>query len=375
MWRHAVKSEHVRLYFAAESVLLHDHQPQSSKPLSDLRGALGTAAAPAAAENLLATAENCKPGLRARVEALAAACMRTGFDEMTAQQVVPRLWVGPLGPSESRAFLMEHSITHVLDATGGWRRRVSALENTWVQRPHPFADELQCLQLAAEDRPDFDLEPLLKPAIDFISSALASGSHAQVLVHCHSGISRSVALAAAYLIDQHQLTLRCAMRALCDARPVCKPNAGFERILQRHELLVRARSASQAHEARRALVEPASSSSSSCSARGTKRQLEEEEPGDELHAPPMQPLLPPADTASSAAAAPSAAAAAGSPSGAASAASAASASAASPMPVGEEVRGLSPAAALAKLQARLGSAATFPQGTLSEQPAHDYFWS
>ena len=177
MWRQAVRSEHLRLYFAAEAVS-RDAPDALRAPLTRFREALGSPAAASTAEALRA---EVSAEVSARMEALAAACARVGFNEQEAQQVVPGLWVGPLGPSESRIFLSSHGITHVLDATGGIRRKVSALENTWVQKPPPFEEEaaLTYLQLAAEDRPDFNLEPLLRRAIDFIASALATpnGTH------------------------------------------------------------------------------------------------------------------------------------------------------------------------------------------------------
>lgn len=155
MWRHSVKAEDLRLYFAGLRLSSEEGNSALVTPLAALRSCLmaPTFSAEATAEAATAVlSASDASGVRARVDSLAAACARTGaYDEQSAQQVIPGLWVGPLAPAESRDFLQKHRISRVLDATGGWRRRVSALVNTWVREPPPFAD-VETFQLAAEDR-------------------------------------------------------------------------------------------------------------------------------------------------------------------------------------------------------------------------------
>ena len=268
LWRHAVRTEHIRLYFAA----LDCGAPPAAA--AALKAALGTDAAPTAAAELLSA---CNESMRCCIETAAAATARGAeYDENTAQQVVPRVWLGPLAPAESKDWLMAKGITHVLDATGGWRRRVSALGSGWAHEPPPASDEHVHLQLAAEDRADFDISPLLPRAVAFIRRALSEPAGA-ILVHCHSGVSRSATIVAAFLIEVHSVSLRCAMRVLCDARPACRPNAGFERALVRWEL--EARRAARWAAADDARVD---TTSQSVEARGKKRPLD----GDEAAALP-----------------------------------------------------------------------------------------
>ena len=118
---------------------------------------------------------------------------------------MPGLWVGPLAPAEQRQWLEACKITHVVDATGGWRRKVSALVSGWEQKDSPFAELVSYLVLDAEDKPGFAIEPLFARANDFIAGALDSGG--AVLVHCHSGVSRSATLAIAHLMARHGLGL------------------------------------------------------------------------------------------------------------------------------------------------------------------------
>lgn len=213
MWRVAVRSEQLRLYFAADAAAARNANPELLAATRTLRAALGTDGAAAAAAALL---DACG-GLRAQIEAAADACARSKrYNENTAQQIIPGLWVGPLAPAESPAWLEGAAVTHVVDATGGWRRRVTAVENTWTQPPPP-EDGRARLQLPAEDRVDFDITPHLQPAIEFVRGALRRPASAEaapdaagvVLVHCHSGVSRSATLAAAYLMSEYRLTVRC----------------------------------------------------------------------------------------------------------------------------------------------------------------------
>jgi len=67
--------------------------------------------------------------------------------------------------------------------------------------------------------------PFFKEAVEFIDTALATGS--SVLVHCARGVSRSATIVLAFLIAKKRLCLRDAFRFLMLQRPVIGPNAGF----------------------------------------------------------------------------------------------------------------------------------------------------
>ena len=232
MWRAAVSSEHIRLYFAAAALARRASGLEAS--LAALRAALGT---PAAADAVAALTAACKAsGCDEELGRLTAA--REPFDEHTAQLIVPGLYLGPLMAAESDAWLELHGVTAVLDTTGGWRRKSSALDGqSWVREPPPPPGRRQHLQLPAEDRADFNIEPLLRRGVDFIREAIGAGGC--VLVHCHAGVSRSATLAAAYLMEEHALSVRCALRLLTEARPCCRPNPGFEKALVGWEMRVR----------------------------------------------------------------------------------------------------------------------------------------
>ena len=87
---------------------------------------------------------------------------------------------------------------------------------------------LPSLQLVAplsHDTDTADLYSHFTPACHFIHTALSAGHAA--LIHCQQGISRSAALATAYLIRHHSLTLRDAYIRVKHSRPTVKVNANF----------------------------------------------------------------------------------------------------------------------------------------------------
>ena len=85
----------------------------------------------------------------------------------------------------------------------------------------------------SHDTDTADLYPHFGPACHFIHTALAAGHAA--LIHCQQGISRSAAIATAYLIRQHGLPLRDAYVTVKASRPAVKVNANFLRQLIRWE--------------------------------------------------------------------------------------------------------------------------------------------
>lgn len=244
MWRVAASSRHLRLYFAAHAALSHA-SPEARRELEALllqfRHAIPSPSATPAALALEHSLDRHQ--LREKVEGWVKACEHDAreFNEQAAQQLIPNLWISPLGPAESLEWLRAHGITHVIDATGGWRRRVSALENAWERVSSPMHAEsgVQYLVVDAEDRPSFEIATFFEQTNAYIQEALATPQCA-VLVHCHSGatpgermevrcdaprmdawspfylagVSRSAAIVLAYLMSTFGITLREALRVV-----------------------------------------------------------------------------------------------------------------------------------------------------------------
>ena len=171
LWKQSVPAESLRLYFAAEAALQRAPDTHVKSLADAFRQKLnsGYAAAEEAAEAAEALRTACVASGLALVEVEGAS--KGSYDEGAAQQVVPGLWLGPLAPTENGAWVAEHKITHILDATGGWRRRVSALENSWVRAPPPLQG-VQYLVLDAEDRAEYNIAASFAQSNAFIGEVL-----------------------------------------------------------------------------------------------------------------------------------------------------------------------------------------------------------
>jgi hypothetical protein len=142
MWRTSVSAEHVRLFFAIDAALRparSDAHAQVRARLAELRAAMdGTPGASSAAAASL-TEACAEAGVVPTPLASPGQSQESRPNEQGAQEVVPGLWIAPVFPVETRSWLEATGVTHVVDATGGWRRVVSALENSW-ERKRPVRD-------------------------------------------------------------------------------------------------------------------------------------------------------------------------------------------------------------------------------------------
>ena len=126
-----------------------------------------------------------------------------------ASQLRPRLYLGDVSAA-SPAFLSAHGVTHVLNALG----EAHACPGAHVTLSLGLLDcETQPLDFAAP--------------LHFIRSALHSSPHSVVLIHCFAGVSRSAALAMAWLMASERLRMEEALRVVRSARPRAAPNAAF----------------------------------------------------------------------------------------------------------------------------------------------------
>ena len=148
MWRTSVSAEHVQLFFAIDAALRptrSDAHAGVRARLAELRAAMdGTPGASSAAAATLTEAcaeAGVVPTPLASLPGQSSGRSQSRPNEQGAQEVVPGLWIAPVFPVETRSWLEAAHVTHVVDATGGWRRVVSALESSW-ERKRPCFPEL-----------------------------------------------------------------------------------------------------------------------------------------------------------------------------------------------------------------------------------------
>ncbi|TRY59945.1 hypothetical protein DNTS_017605 [Danionella cerebrum] len=92
--------------------------------------------------------------------------------------------------------------------------------------PQPsFLPQSQYLRIPIDDSLRDDLLPWIPQALHFIDGAMSAGG--SVLVHCAAGISRSPALAVAYVMYNLKMDLDHAYRFVKERRPTISPNFNF----------------------------------------------------------------------------------------------------------------------------------------------------
>ncbi|KAI0716371.1 hypothetical protein C8Q76DRAFT_647342 [Earliella scabrosa] len=134
---------------------------------------------------------------------------------MSMNEIVPNLWVGDLPSALDTDNLRAQKIRSVLSAMRG---RVS-IHETFIRH-----------QINIDDTETADILQHFVPSITFIQSELDKGYG--VLVHCQAGMSRSVAIVAAYLMVTQALDPDGALEVIRKARPDVQPNEGFMRQLE-----------------------------------------------------------------------------------------------------------------------------------------------
>ncbi|XP_026223519.1 protein phosphatase Slingshot homolog 2 [Anabas testudineus] len=146
--------------------------------------------------------------------------------------ILPRLYLGA-----------ESDVTQDLLASLGISYVLS------VSRCSPQPSFLPCsryLRIPIDDSLWDDLLPWIPQALHFIDAAMSSG--ASVLVHCAAGISRSPALAVAYIMYSLGMDLDHAYRFVKERRPSISPNFNFLGQLQHFQgTLSRKTSSSDLH--------------------------------------------------------------------------------------------------------------------------------
>jgi len=85
--------------------------------------------------------------------------------------------------------------------------------------------KLEIKRIELEDDSDADVIPIFPDTNTFIDGAIKSGG--TVLVHCDMGISRSVTMVIAYLIQTHGCTAEKALAHVSTCRAFVRPNSGY----------------------------------------------------------------------------------------------------------------------------------------------------
>ncbi|KAM9244188.1 dual specificity protein phosphatase 12 [Dugong dugon] len=140
-------------------------------------------------------------------------------------EVRPGLYVGGAAAVAELDQLREAGITAVLT--------VDSEEPSF--KSAAGVEVLRRLFVPALDKPETDLLSHLDRCVAFIAQAHVEGR--AVLVHCHSGVSRSVAVVTAFMMKTEQLTFEKAYENLRTVNPEAKMNEGFEWQLKLYQVM------------------------------------------------------------------------------------------------------------------------------------------
>ena len=88
-----------------------------------------------------------------------------------------------------------------------------------------YVDRYLNLEVEDSDERQAGLQEQLASAVQFFRSGVEAGGGC--LVHCAAGVSRSAAVVVACLMSVHRFTLREALAAVRERRPIAWPNDGL----------------------------------------------------------------------------------------------------------------------------------------------------
>lgn len=171
------------------------------------------------------------PGLGTRVGSFRGTSRLREVGAPSMSLVTPSLYIGDEVSAASESRLREQGITHVLNCT--------SKPNTKLEEPDSTSEiPIGYLRLdlldSTQDLPR--MQSVLREGVDFIRTAINGGG--VVLVHCHRGISRSVTLVMAYLIEMEQRSAESVFDSIRAKRRIADPNLGYWCTLQEWEKLV-----------------------------------------------------------------------------------------------------------------------------------------
>ncbi|XP_068097425.1 dual specificity protein phosphatase 8-like [Hyperolius riggenbachi] len=146
-------------------------------------------------------------------------CLSTSTVSVT--RILPHLYLGSQNDVMDQEVINQNGITHVL--------------NVSCSCPKPaFISDNHFLRIPINDSYCEKILPWLTAAVEFIGKVqLVNG---KVLVHCLAGISRSAAVAIAYIMRSMGLSLDDAYRFVKEKRPTISPNFNFLGQLLEYEL-------------------------------------------------------------------------------------------------------------------------------------------
>jgi len=151
------------------------------------------------------------------------ACLAPTLSNTGPSQILPFLYVGCQEDAISTKTMQDIHITHVINVSTTGDRATFLNEN----------DDEHFLRIPIDDCLNAQLLPYLDKAYTFIEKARLN--HGRVFIHCLAGISRSPALAIAYVMRYLHLSFDDAYQYVKQRRSQISPNFNFVGQLAEYE--------------------------------------------------------------------------------------------------------------------------------------------
>ena len=127
-------------------------------------------------------------------------------------KIIDGLYLGSIGAAKNLQWLKSNNITHILCVAGG------------IGQCYPKQFIYKVIDI--NDAPSEDISSHFKSSFQFIENAI-NIENGNVLCHCFAGMSRSVTVTAAYLMQKRQIHAVPALKFVKQCRQQANPNAGF----------------------------------------------------------------------------------------------------------------------------------------------------
>lgn len=137
---------------------------------------------------------------------------------ISIEYISDNIFIGNYASALSEETLKENKITHI----------VLAGKCMIGLYPHKFTYKI----LPLYDSPYLKMRKYFDDANGFIKEVLAENKENKILIHCASGISRSISIAIAYYIAYCGMKYDEALVHVKTRRKIAKPNQGFEKELR-----------------------------------------------------------------------------------------------------------------------------------------------
>lgn len=134
------------------------------------------------------------------------------IETATVSQVLPFLYLGNERDAAELERLRRHNITYVLNVT-------AHVPQYW------HAHGIRYKRIPASDSAQQNLKQYFEEAIEYIDDARQNG--ANVLIHCHAGVSRSATITIAYILKHTKLVMSDAYKYVKGKRSIISPNFNF----------------------------------------------------------------------------------------------------------------------------------------------------